>query len=519
MLSQLTNTSVLAADTTRSIGLVIAALVCFGALAAIFFNIRNSKAEIGSEVELAANRKPYLPDEELEGKKLDMALTLGLLLLIITVVTLPLYFLGDPGRRENASEGKINTFASRGENLYTEQCSSCHGSVEAGGVAAFTLQTKGGQFIQTVNWRAPALNTVTWRYSEEEILEILNYGRTFSPMPAWGGPGGGPQTSQQLETVYQYLLSVAPTRVEMREQVDAELERSMAALKDENGNWVGVDTETGEFTLNRDPVCVADRAAEIAEAERNLHNLEGRPDVEDEIAEQNAVLDQLGAAIAAEADGSASEGDANFCAEVSLAVGDDGEPAPFYASEGEALFNLGSETGFAGGAYSCARCHTGGSSYGADNLLSHMPVIDEDGETVIPILTPVAGTSTELGQCVLVAPDGSESEFNCNDDNVVKRLGGTVLNEPPAPGCGGTIGPCLEGSETKFEFDDQVAFISLGSNLGQPYGRNGQGSGQMPGFAEMLSRAHIEEIVKYERSLSGSTEDPDSTETAAEDEG
>src|SRR5260221_2956173 len=36
---------------------------------------------------------------------------------------------------------------------------------------------------------------------------------------------------------------------------------------------------------------------------------------------------------------------------------------PKYASEGEALFNMGAEDGFAGGAYSCGRCHTQGWSY------------------------------------------------------------------------------------------------------------------------------------------------------------
>src|SRR5581483_1505704 len=39
---------------------------------------------------------------------------------------------------------------------------------------------------------------------------------------------------------------------------------------------------------------------------------------------------------------------------------------PKYASEGEALFNLGFSDGFEGGAYACARCHTQGWSYATD---------------------------------------------------------------------------------------------------------------------------------------------------------
>ena len=41
----------------------------------VLVNVRFAgKAEVGSEIELAANRKPYLDDEELEGPKLDRAL-------------------------------------------------------------------------------------------------------------------------------------------------------------------------------------------------------------------------------------------------------------------------------------------------------------------------------------------------------------------------------------------------------------------------------------------------------------
>ena len=37
---------------------------------------------------------------------------------------------------------------------------------------------------------------------------ILNYGRPQSPMPAWGAPGGGPLTSQQLEELILYLQEI-----------------------------------------------------------------------------------------------------------------------------------------------------------------------------------------------------------------------------------------------------------------------------------------------------------------------
>ena len=58
------------------------------------------------------------------------------------------------------------------------------------------------------SWKAPALNTVLYRYSKDEVKFILNYGRQNTPMPAWGAPGGGPLTEQQLDDVIAYLYSI-----------------------------------------------------------------------------------------------------------------------------------------------------------------------------------------------------------------------------------------------------------------------------------------------------------------------
>jgi hypothetical protein len=41
-------------------------------------NIRKSRAEIGSEIKLAANRKPYYDDEILEGKKIERTQLIGI---------------------------------------------------------------------------------------------------------------------------------------------------------------------------------------------------------------------------------------------------------------------------------------------------------------------------------------------------------------------------------------------------------------------------------------------------------
>ena len=75
----------------------------------------------------------------------------------------------------------------------------------------FTLTDADGEFVASVTWRAPALNTVLLRFSEEEVRQILIYGRPGTPMPAWGVAGGGPLTTQQIDELIAYLGSIQIT--------------------------------------------------------------------------------------------------------------------------------------------------------------------------------------------------------------------------------------------------------------------------------------------------------------------
>ncbi len=105
------------------------------------------------------------------------------------------------------------------------------------------------------------------------------------------------------------------------------------------------------------------------------------------------------------------------------------------AAMGEALFNLDINSG----AYSCARCHTEGWSYG------------------------------------------------------IPRCAGQ-----------GAFGWNLTGGSTNSHFpneQDMINFIKIGSEHGQRYGKQGQGTGRMPGFGALLTDEQIKAIVEYVRSL------------------
>ena len=67
-----------------------------------------------------------------------------------------------------------------------------------------------------MQWKAPALNTVLSRFSEEEVNGIITYGRANTPMPPWGVIGGGPMNEQQVTDLVAYIKSLQLTRDEQQ---------------------------------------------------------------------------------------------------------------------------------------------------------------------------------------------------------------------------------------------------------------------------------------------------------------
>lgn len=347
---------------TTSIAWVIVAIITVGYIAYYVLNNRAARDELGSELELAPNRKPYYDDETLEGKRLDRVLGLGVVLLAITVVALPVYWILEPNRQAGAQDAKEEIFVEWGSRLFAPtadggfNCAGCHGATGGGGVAEYNIADPATGEVEAVSWYAPALNTIFYRFSDDEVRFILEYGRPFSPMSPWGVRGGGPMNDQQIDTLLAYM-------------------RSFQIEREECG--VGED----------DPLtCPSGHLP----------------------SEQQEAIDA--AAIAAVEDGEAG-------------------------SYGEALYNLT----LASGAYSCARCHTPGWSWG---------------------------------------------------DPGVAGQGG--LGPNLTGGRAATIFP----SEA-----DMIDFITNGSTLGAKYGVQGQGSGRMPGFGAMLTDEQIRAIVEYVRSL------------------
>lgn len=226
---QLNPVLALSAQSSLGIGIAAALAVVWAVFLVAHLRTREKTLPVGSEIELAPNRRPYLDDEAMEGPRLDKVLGFALVLLVVVAVGLPAYWLNEPSRQEGAVVGFDHRAVHRGEVMYSNEasplhegnigkfgCSNCHGVNGEGGAARYVLPGT----TQQVTWAAPALDTVLLRFSEEEVARIITYGRPNTPMPPWGVVGGGAMNEQQVTDLVAYIKSIQLTPDEAREQAE-----------------------------------------------------------------------------------------------------------------------------------------------------------------------------------------------------------------------------------------------------------------------------------------------------------
>jgi len=439
------NLTLIAASTQRQIGYVISAIVLIAMLTYWIFNWLDGRAEAGAEIELAANRKPHMSDEDMETKRLDLSLTGGLVTLTVIAIALPLYWLGEPGRHEGLVEWTDDQFVRQGEELYAENCAQCHGSAdgEGGNAADFSIVDSSGVYVQQVDWKAPSLSTVLDRFSYDEVKYILNYGRSNSPMPAWGGPGGGPMTDQQLDKVIAFLAHEQQSQEEITKGV---LDGLPLAAK------AKAQADNAEM--------YAEQLALLAEID----------DLEDELGEvqDDDGADDLLASIAEKQEQAAAIDD-----ELTAA----GE-AIFAASAtddvilGELLFNNPA----ASGAYGCARCHSAGWSFDANAYPEN------------PLLPPIQDGGGAFGPSLL----GVRDQFETSDTQAAFIVTGSKNGVAYGTFGQGDGGGQMPGFGACWAEDNPLDFPRIAGNRieGHCEGREGT-----------LTTDQIAAIVAYERAL------------------
>jgi mono/diheme cytochrome c family protein len=218
---RLTATNLLAVTTQQRLGLAVVVITLVGWAIYLLLHLgRGGGGEVGSEIELAPNRRPYLDDDAMEGSRLDKVQTWSIVLMAIVAVGLPAYWVKEPSRQADAVKGFDKRAAGRGFILFqpTESpipegnighfgCGGCHGAKGEGGVTKYAITDYLGR-SRTVQWQVPALDTVLKRFSEDEVKTIITYGRANTPMPAWGIEGGGPMNVQQVTDLIAYITSI-----------------------------------------------------------------------------------------------------------------------------------------------------------------------------------------------------------------------------------------------------------------------------------------------------------------------
>jgi mono/diheme cytochrome c family protein len=197
------------------------------------------------------NLTPFLPDEELEGRKLERVLLISLLTTAFIALTLFVYYVFEPSReasgvsqfKERSIERGARLFANDQSKAYDPtfslQCARCHGVDGKGGsttfpiksedprcdpAAAVTAETPSYCLPVQVTWTAPPLDVALLRYSRDQVKQIITYGRPGTPMPPWGIKSGkGVLNAQGIDDLANYLESITVTPEEAKKRFTQEL--------------------------------------------------------------------------------------------------------------------------------------------------------------------------------------------------------------------------------------------------------------------------------------------------------
>jgi mono/diheme cytochrome c family protein len=188
--------------------ILIVALVGFGVAYFVVGPGVRSGPTRNADIPLAM--RPYHSDEELEGRAMERAMSWGVALAVFASLFIPLYWLIEPTRINNAVDDFYEADVAAGRAEYQNACASCHGVNLEGGSAPHPSPDV------SAAWPAPALNNIVARYQDSEvvpdvrefILLTLVHGRAGTPMNAFGVANGGVFSDNQLEQLATYILSV-----------------------------------------------------------------------------------------------------------------------------------------------------------------------------------------------------------------------------------------------------------------------------------------------------------------------
>lgn len=183
-------------------------ILALAGLLVVAFLVVNANRKRRSFEDVPPAMRPGYSDEQLERTVLERYMGWGLVLTTGLAVFVPVYFLNERNRLQDARENFFVQAVVRGEEEYVANCAECHAPNLSGGAAP-------SPYDPDSSWPAPALDNIATRYADSTnvtdvrdfIVQTLQRGRPGTPMPTWGAAYGGPMTDQQIEDIADYILA------------------------------------------------------------------------------------------------------------------------------------------------------------------------------------------------------------------------------------------------------------------------------------------------------------------------
>jgi mono/diheme cytochrome c family protein len=432
-----------------------------------------------------------------------------------------IYYATESRRQAQAAEKIHEKDVEEGEKWFEFfSCVNCHGPAGVGGGREFTEPRSG---LDT-SWAAPSLNDVFYRFSEDEITELIVYGREGTPMPANGLEGGGAMTKQEVEQVIAYIRSVQISQGDVLDEVEGTVEAALSRMAN------------AEDTINKQ---LAAKRAELEDIEAAPEKFDAIGNLDDEIR------------LLLRSDGTCTEASANM---VGRECGGPGIDSDRDGLTDQAEFEL---QNYAATMFEELTQRQAGTLEIVDDpafeaLFDRSDAftnLDAEGnpipdlERAEALLTSLDGadlTLSVIADRIDLFRDGviadityleqalSERKWEVDTPTIADAAGVSIARAERAVGLfngycarchtagysagvafqfeagSGAWGPSLLDGRAVIQFPDpadQVDFIVGGSEFGKSYGINGLGSGRMPAFGQILSTEDIELLVRFERSL------------------
>jgi len=482
---------------------VILIVVAVAALAWIAVLVASSVR--GNDEEVSPNLSPFLSNEELETVRMERVLGVAVVLAGFLAVSLPLYFLTETNRQANFEEAFAEESIARGAALFEDVngCAQCHGSGGVGGVAGYFDPRSG----VPVNWAAPALNDILYRYDRDETRFWIVYGRAGSPMPAWGLEGGGAFNDQEVDDLVNYIESIQLPQNEVLAKIESNVSGAQNALDNaDTAMQSAIDAQQASIdaATQASDDAYAEEAVALDEAALNL--LAGFPaDWEGGPGDEPPFM------IDTDQDGLTDEAETTIPALIDRAL----EMGMVAYEGGLASVQLDPRNPMTNGVTADLEVAT----TAVGNLNNAALIVRVTNQNFERTLRPLEDglevlEDYQMNQLWEIDVDAvAASSFGGDTESAQRAVNlfngycarchtsGWSMGPPFAqPVAGGGFGPSLQPPRARVQFqtqDDLKAFLLIGSESGVGYGVNGIGRGYMPGFGASLTEADLDLIIDY----------------------